>query len=725
MKMVGFLGPTYPSRSKNFQSDRTVNWYPELNPESGEKSPISLIGRPGLTTFKGSIGLGGGIRGMHVVNGVMYLVAYNQLFSLTTGATLSSSLGTLSTTTGMVQMADNGLSALGIGGNQLAICDGANLYIYNMVSGTFTTTYVGYNIKLVIKGDDQVDGSTVITDSSPFTRALTSGGLAQVDTAIKKYGAGSIKFIRTSSSGVTVDTAANSDFYFGSEAFSIDGYWYFDSVPTTSGDKYGLFSYYNDLTHGVWGYLYHDGTAVYIYLMVYGVDGVTQHVMRCAWTPSVSTWYHIAFIRGWGGNTTTADGWAICIDGVKLTTQYIFSNPQVPVPYSANAFLIGRVPNGVSYGSHDGYMDDFVVSKGSARWVSNFTPPTTPPSTYTPGSLAYLDGYFIVTAANSQAYFVSDLYNGLNWNGLATASVIATPDPLVACASPHQELWFIKEYSTEVWYNTGTPTSQGSPFSRATGAVIDYGTSAKNSVIVGAGSLFMLGNVRVGDGGHFVGVVMFNGYTPVVISPPAINYAISSMSLISDAYAYMYSSEGHTFYVITFPTGNATFAYDLTTNMWHERSTYNGSDPLVVGKQLISCCVSIGGTLYVGDASAGTVHKMSSSYLTDNGVMIPCMRIAPHIFEPANLGNVFIHRLQVDIEPSAGLGGTNIATLYLSDDGGNTFGTGFTIAMGASEGLKKELTWRRLGYTRNGVCRLIMVGAMKKVVLGGYVEASV
>jgi hypothetical protein len=247
-----------------------------------------------------------------------------------------------------------------------------------------------------------------------------------------------------------------------------------------------------------------------------------------------------------------------------------------------------------------------------------------------------------------------------------------------------------------------------------------------------------------------VGVVMFNGYSPVVISPPSINYQIGQMSDVTDAFAYMYSQEGHVFYVLTFPTGNATFVYDLTTQMWHERSTYS-QNVYTFNRHRSNCCVTMGNITYVGDWSEPYIYKMGSSYYTDNGKPIPSMRIAPHLFDKEGLNNIFIHRLQVDLE--FGIAGAEdlvvdklgsstykygntvrkygnvpytsaYATLSFSDDGGRNFGAEHPASMGMIGGERKELTWRRLGYTRNGVVKLLMYTKIKKVVLGGYAEIS-
>ena len=49
---------------------------------------------------------------------------------------------------------------------------------------------------------------------------------------------------------------------------------------------------------------------------------------------------------------------------------------------------------------------------------------------------------------------------------------------------------------------------------------------------------------------------------------------------IADAIAFAYQQEGHVFYVLTFPTGDATWVLDLTTTekigypVWHQRAAF-------------------------------------------------------------------------------------------------------------------------------------------------------
>jgi hypothetical protein len=56
-----------------------------------------------------------------------------------------------------------------------------------------------------------------------------------------------------------------------------------------------------------------------------------------------------------------------------------------------------------------------------------------------------------------------------------------------------------------------------------------------------------------------------------MVSTPAIADAISKYSRIDDAIGFCYQQGAHIFYFLTFPTGNATWCYDLSTQLWHER----------------------------------------------------------------------------------------------------------------------------------------------------------
>ena len=124
------MGPGYLSRSPKNNSSRCINYFPELNSKDSS-AEYSLVGTPGCHLWTTA---GGIVRGSHVFNSLTYVVVGSGLYSITSNGTISSSLGTLTTSSGRVEMSDNGLSPTG--GNQLIIVDGSNSYYVYVVSSS-------------------------------------------------------------------------------------------------------------------------------------------------------------------------------------------------------------------------------------------------------------------------------------------------------------------------------------------------------------------------------------------------------------------------------------------------------------------------------------------------------------------------------------------------------------------------------------------------------------
>ena len=157
-------------------------------------------------------------------------------------------------------------------------------------------------------------------------------------------------------------------------------------------------------------------------------------------------------------------------------------------------------------------------------WIYNVVTLTVNSLSTSPSVLShieFIDGYIIGTEPGTMRYRVSDLYDAYTsysgagqWGALSFASVESSSDPLMGVVSVHEQVYFLKHFSTEIWYNTGTPTSAGSPFTRLPGGVLDVGTISTASIAKGAQTFFFLGQQRSGDTSALVGIYMMNGYTP-------------------------------------------------------------------------------------------------------------------------------------------------------------------------------------------------------------------
>lgn len=130
MRFPGFIGPGYTSQSVNVDCQRCVNLFPEVDAlGTGKEGEVSaLVPTPGLRLL---LTLAEGpTRGVwSASNGQTFVVSGSKLY-LITSTFLATELGTLSTVSGPVSIADNG--------THVVIVDGTYGYYWNINTSTFS-----------------------------------------------------------------------------------------------------------------------------------------------------------------------------------------------------------------------------------------------------------------------------------------------------------------------------------------------------------------------------------------------------------------------------------------------------------------------------------------------------------------------------------------------------------------------------------------------------------
>lgn len=125
--IVPFVGPAYKSRALPWSAQECVNLFLEQGGPDA-KSPYALLGTPGLREFA-TLQAGKEVRGLFGgSDGNLYAVCGDQ-FSQVSPAGVVTNLGTLSTDTGPVSMADNGV--------QIFAGDNPNGYVYTLSNASF------------------------------------------------------------------------------------------------------------------------------------------------------------------------------------------------------------------------------------------------------------------------------------------------------------------------------------------------------------------------------------------------------------------------------------------------------------------------------------------------------------------------------------------------------------------------------------------------------------
>lgn len=304
---------------------------------------------------------------------------------------------------------------------------------------------------------------------------------------------------------------------------------------------------------------------------------------------------------------------------------------------------------------------------------------------------AFVDGYIVHVRPNSKEFFLSALNDAATYDALDFASAERSPDNIVAIERVGAELWLFGETTTEIFQNVG---GDGFPFQRISGAFIERGCSAPASVAQRMGAVCWLGDDRV--------VYRAEGFAPVRISTHAIEQAIGGYADVSDAVGWIYELEGHVHYVLTFPSAQATWVYDLTTQLWHERE----SEGYRHWRGWIG--VAYAGGVICGDPVNGNLYRLNPTLSTEAGAQI--IRQATGMAYHAEGRRAFFNRFAAEFETGVGLmlgqGSDPQVWLQHSDDGGRTWSNEKWAALGEIGQFRQRVEWRRLGAGRDRVFRL-------------------
>jgi hypothetical protein len=260
--------------------------------------------------------------------------------------------------------------------------------------------------------------------------------------------------------------------------------------------------------------------------------------------------------------------------------------------------------------------------------------------------------------------------------------------------------------------NTGTADF---PFERSGNTFIEHGCAAAGTVAKLDNTVFWLGQ---DDRGGLV-VWRAQGYTPTRISTHAIEHAIQGYGTFSDAFSYTYQQEGHAFYVLTFPTADKTWSYDVATGQWHERA-WKEPNLNTLHRHRSNCHCYFDGKHLVGDFESGNVYEFDLDTNTDNGESILRLR-ATQTLDAPGANRVFYEYLQVDME--SGVGSVTLdpqLMLRYSNDGGHTWSNIKTKGIGKSGEYGKRVRFGPSGAGRNRVWEISMTDDAKFAVLGAY-----
>lgn len=112
---IPFIGGAYTARSSNLNAQTCINFFPVVDQQDA-KAAVALFGTPGLLLFATVVeGDGNPVRALYTVGNYLYAVVKDKVYSISLLGVVTL-LGTISTETGRVVMADNSIEIIIVDG---------------------------------------------------------------------------------------------------------------------------------------------------------------------------------------------------------------------------------------------------------------------------------------------------------------------------------------------------------------------------------------------------------------------------------------------------------------------------------------------------------------------------------------------------------------------------------------------------------------------------------
>jgi hypothetical protein len=234
---------------------------------------------------------------------------------------------------------------------------------YRFATGGPTDAH--FSTTKLLLGFNGANGSTTFTDESAAARGGgTPAGDAQVSTASPKFGTGALLLDGVGDALGFTDSA---DWRFTGD-FTIEGWFYFDSGFIGVSTQVLMSQWDGGANNRSWILQLTSGGLLQFAISANLASSTILHSV--SWTPTASTWYHVAVDRS--GNT-----WRLYRDGSMLATASSASTPADSNP----SLRIGASGNsGTNVQFLKGQVDEVRVNNGHAYYASNagYTVPIAP-----------------------------------------------------------------------------------------------------------------------------------------------------------------------------------------------------------------------------------------------------------------------------------------------------------------------------------------------------------
>lgn len=235
-----------------------------------------------------------------------------------------------------------------------------------------------------------------------------------------------------------------------------------------------------------------------------------------------------------------------------------------------------------------------------------------------PGQCAFLDGRFLVNFVGTNQFFASNIEDPSTWQAANYGRLLSQGDTTKGIAVMKSRIYLFGQTTTETWYDAGTPNF---PFLPDRNVVFNQGLLATASLAGTEGFLIWLGQSEAG----VTSVFMTRGSSSMPVSTPQVELQFQSYSRLDDAVGFLMRINSQLFYILTFPTDDVTWCYNLITQRWSNLAMIDGS------RYFGNCHLFVNNTHYMGRYDSPDVYEISREFVTNDGEAMKRQRTGPMI----------------------------------------------------------------------------------------------
>ncbi len=751
-----FSGPSYTLNNIQYECQRAVNLYPEMNElinTGPDGEPTHLRSRYGLTPAQTSVVFDGPCRGKYVTTNGLALSIFGNVVYQITGTEppfTYTAIGQLKTTSGIINhlaFADNGVFLLftdGTYGYYAIISSQANLISSGQISNGGTDYTIGKYVNVALTGGSGSGATANISVSQagiiqsfgtivPGSGYTHSGLYLDVPLTGSSSGSGATANILVAGGVVSGGTITSSGTNYGGTItvtkykISINPVTKEDTttaytttqlysgtitnVPLTGGSGSGATANIEVSLGLITSVTLINGGTGYITGDVLSISNSFTNSNGSGFQYTVTAQEGVqglTLVNG-GANYSAQDiltadniylggdgtGFSVAISSLDSGTVTGVEIVSPGVNYVAGDVLSATLG---SSGSGFQFLVNSVVSypKNVISNLQQITDSTF--LSYGPTNCCqYYDGFFIFNQTGTNNFFWSNenepTFTNNGTQQAGTDSKIGATDPIVFLCVINRYLWLVGEQTTEIWYDQ---PSGSFIFQRIEGPFIEQGCVDANTAQKTEDGLLWLSQSKRGN----LQVLLASGETVTPVSNQGVSYALSKYAL-SGWSSYSYGQDNHMFYCLNPPNGTSTWCFDITTtslagqSMWHERTYLNNGQE---ERALVDNIIPFNGYLIAGDYKSPYDYYFDPTNWTDNGVAIQRLRTAPHIADDMLM--VYHNLFQLYCKTGVGTVTDNgvqrapLVSLRWSDNGGVTYGNYLTQSVGQTgEYIHREQFW--------------------------------